>query len=325
MDRFRESARRRRTSVAAFDLAALSVVRGASLAVAVFAASPAEADGCNFNDVVNAIENTVSSLSSGACGAACAEGGAGCIAAAGIGAALGGVAASQGQGSVDNFCSQLSTGVGDVSAIQSWLQAAGVGADLLSDISKSRRRPCGQRCAMRLRPRTGGRPVEQRSGLLSYRRDLRIAAGSRLRRLRLHAAAAGRRRLRRDRLRQRYPPRDPRVTPRRTERLVTDLRTGWDGHSQYCSPQHYCFCPSPMKLSQPQPDYRFSGAILGHVSRRPNTTAHGPIHASARKARMRRRSRARWLRSASATRPGSPPYRRSSRASIRPARSAQFR
>ena len=112
--------------MAAFDVAAVSVVRGASLAVAVFAASPAEADGCNFNDVVNAIENTVSSLSSGACGAACAEGGAGCIAAAGIGAALGGVAASQGQGSVDNFCSQLSTGVGDVSAIQSWLQAAEV-------------------------------------------------------------------------------------------------------------------------------------------------------------------------------------------------------
>ena len=135
MDRVRELARGRRTSAAASALAALSVVRGASLAVAVFAASPAEADGCNFNDVVNAIENTVSSLSSGACGAACAEGGAGCIAAAGIGAALGGVAASQGQGSVDNFCSQLSTGVGDVSAIQSWLQAAGVGADLLSDIS----------------------------------------------------------------------------------------------------------------------------------------------------------------------------------------------
>ena len=71
---------------------------------AIAAPGIARADGCNFNDVLSAIENTVSSLSSGACGAACAEGGAGCVAAAGIGAALGGVASSQGQGSVDNFC-----------------------------------------------------------------------------------------------------------------------------------------------------------------------------------------------------------------------------
>jgi hypothetical protein len=60
--------------------------------------------------------------------------GAGCLASAGIAATLGGVAASQGQSSVDNFCSQLNTGVGDVDAIKSWLTAAGIGADLVSDI-----------------------------------------------------------------------------------------------------------------------------------------------------------------------------------------------
>src|ERR1700752_5237668 len=95
----------------------------------------ARADGCNFNDVLNAIENAVSSLSSGACGAACGEGGAGCVAAAGIGAALGGVAASQGQGSVDDFCNQLNTGIGDIAAIKTWLETAGIGADLISDVS----------------------------------------------------------------------------------------------------------------------------------------------------------------------------------------------
>ena len=95
----------------------------------------ARADGCNFGDVVQAIENTVSSISSGACGEACAEGGAGCIAAAGVAAGLGGVAASQGQSSVDNFCSQLNTGVSDVGSITSWLDAAGLGADVVNAIA----------------------------------------------------------------------------------------------------------------------------------------------------------------------------------------------
>ena len=56
-----------------------------------------------------------------------------------------------------------------------------------------------------------------------------------------------------------YPP-GARIDATPNGTLVTDLRTGWDGHSQYCSPQHYCFCPSPMKLSQPQPDYQLLGS-----------------------------------------------------------------
>jgi len=30
--------------------------------------------------------------------------------------------------------------------------------------------------------------------------------------------------------------------------VVIDVSDGWDGQSQYCAPDRYCFCPSPMKL-----------------------------------------------------------------------------
>ncbi|MBV8282085.1 MAG: hypothetical protein JO347_08490 [Candidatus Eremiobacteraeota bacterium] len=173
-----------------------------SLTAAAFAAGPARADGCNFNDVVNAIENTISSLSSGACGAACAEGGAGCVAAAGIGAALGAVAASQGQSSVDNFCSQLSTGVSDVGSIESWLQAARVGADLVNDIASLGTGPVVSvaQCACDLEQGIG--QIGSQAGSCLADAHLRIAAGSRFRRLRLHAARAGRGGVLRDRVRQ---------------------------------------------------------------------------------------------------------------------------
>ena len=119
-------------------------VRGSVLRIAVCAApitlsaiaapGAARADGCNLRRPERHRKYRLLALL-GRLWRGLGEGGAGCVAAAGIGAALGGVAASQGQGSVDNFCSQLNTGVGDIDAIKSWLQAAGIGADLISDVS----------------------------------------------------------------------------------------------------------------------------------------------------------------------------------------------
>jgi len=115
---------------------AASVSATLAIVAALWSTAPARADGCSVDDLWNAIENTASSLSSGACAAACAEtAGAGCTAAAAITAGLGGVAASQGQGAVDGFCSQVNnaqTAVGDVGALQSWANAAGISLDLAS-------------------------------------------------------------------------------------------------------------------------------------------------------------------------------------------------
>jgi hypothetical protein len=225
------------------------------------AAAPAlaRADGCNFGDVVSAIENTVSSLSSGACGAACAEGGVGCVAAAGIGGALGGVASSQGQSSVDNFCSQLSTGVGDVGAIQSWLQAAGVGADLLNDIVSLGAGPLVSvaQCACDLEQGVGQLSGEAGSclsgAICGLQQDLGFGGCSCTPPppVAVDCGAIV--------FDNNYPP-SARLDTTSNGTLVTDLVTGWDGHSQYCSPQQYCFCPSPMQLSPPQPDYQLLGS-----------------------------------------------------------------
>ena len=87
------------------------------LALAVLLATPFQerADGCNFGDFVNEFENTVGSLSSGACGAACADSGA-CALSAGLAATL------EGLGSVDQICNQLNSTVN----LGSWLSALGV-------------------------------------------------------------------------------------------------------------------------------------------------------------------------------------------------------
>ena len=96
----------------------------------------ARADGCSVDDLWNAIESTASAITSDACAAACADTAeAGSTAAAGITAGLGVAAASQGQGAVDGFCSQVNnaqTAVGDVGALQSWANAAGMSLDLVS-------------------------------------------------------------------------------------------------------------------------------------------------------------------------------------------------
>jgi len=225
---------------------------------AIAAPGAARADGCNFNDVLNAVENTVSSLSSGACGAACGEGGAGCVAAAGIGAALGGVAASQGQGSVDNFCSQLNTGVGDIDAIKSWLQAAGIGADLISDVSSLGAGAVVSvaQCACDLEQGVGQLSSQAGScladAICGLQQDLGFG-GCGCTPAQPVAVDCG------SIVGDNNIPADTRVDVTANGTLVTDLRTGWDGHSQYCSPQQYCFCPSPMQVTE-QPDYALLGS-----------------------------------------------------------------
>ncbi len=234
----------------------LAAGAGAALALLLLlcAPGPARADGCNFGDVVNAIENTLDSLSSGACGEACADGGAGCLVAAGLAGALGAVGASQGQGAIDNFCSQLSTGVGDVGAIQSWLQAAGVGADLISAIGSLGAGPIVSVAQCGCDLEQGVNQLSSEAGsclagaICGLQQDLGFGACG------CTPPAPVEEDCSQIVFDNNYPP-SARIDQAANGTLVTDLVTGWDGHSQYCSPQNYCFCPSPMKLSQPQPDY----------------------------------------------------------------------
>ena len=225
------------------------------LAAALSAPGSAKADGCNFNDVVNAIENTVSSLSSGACGEACAEGGAGCVVAAGVAAALGGVASSQGQGSVDNLCSQLNTALGDVDSIKSWLQTAGVGADLISDVSSLGLGPIASvaQCGCDLEHGVGQLSSQAGScladAICGLQQDLGFGGCGCTPPPPVAEDCSAI-------IFDNNIPADAQINYTSNGALLTDLRTGWDGHSQYCAPQHYCFCPKPMVLSPPQEDYQ---------------------------------------------------------------------
>jgi hypothetical protein len=74
-------------------------------------AGPARAD-CSLGDIANAIENTFGSVASGACASACADG-AGC----GVASGMAGVLAGVPQGTVNNFCGQVQTALGDAQNI----------------------------------------------------------------------------------------------------------------------------------------------------------------------------------------------------------------
>ena len=230
---------------------------GAAVIAATIALAPAaRADGCNFNDFLQAVENTVASLSSGACGAACAEGGVGCAAAAGVGAALGGVAASQGQGSVDNFCTQLNNAVSNANAIESWLNAAGVGSDLINVVASVGDPVSVAQCACDIEQGVGR--ISGQAGacfqdaICGLQQDLGFGGCSCTPPPPVAVACS-------QIVGDNSAPAPTRVDVLSNGTLVTDLRQGWDGHSQYCSPQQYCFCPSPMQLVE-EPDYALLGS-----------------------------------------------------------------
>jgi hypothetical protein len=107
--------------------------------------APARA-GCSLDDLLNAVANTVESIGSSSCAAAC-DTGAGCGAAVGVTAALAGVATEANQASVNTFCSDISNliqqvnkGSDDANSVVNALQQAtnsSIGQDLLDDLSSA--------------------------------------------------------------------------------------------------------------------------------------------------------------------------------------------
>jgi hypothetical protein len=248
------------------------------LAAAVLAAAPvsARADGCSVDDLWNAIESTASAITSEACAAACADtAGAGCTAAAGITAGLGVAAASQGQGAVDGFCSQVNnaqTAVGDVGALQSWANAAGMSLDLVSALGSIGDPLSIVQCSCSLEQgvnQLGGDTLSCfQDAICGLQQDLGwggcgchppppVAAnctpppdcvinntdpGC-------ENAIYGA---------QSNPPGQI-VKSLSNGTMVVDVTDGWDGKSYWCSPDRYCFCPSPMKLAAVPNDYMNGG------------------------------------------------------------------
>jgi hypothetical protein len=109
----------------------------------LIAATPARA-GCSLDDLLNAVANTVESVGSSSCAAACSDG-AGCGAAVAVTAALAGVATDDSQGAVNSFCSdvqniinQVNNGSDNANTVVNALQQATgsqIGQDVLNELS----------------------------------------------------------------------------------------------------------------------------------------------------------------------------------------------
>jgi hypothetical protein len=269
----------------------VSSVRAAALAAAALfiSASVARADGCSLQDLWNGIESTVSAVASGACASACSDGG-GCIAAAGVAAGLGGVVADSNQATVDQFCNAVQTAIndaqnagGDISAIQNLLSQAGISAqDLtgpilsalqglgdplnIAECGCSLEHGIGQLggdvlscfqdviCGLQQDLGWGGcgchppAPVAGNCTAPTYcanspaNANLPECAGA------IYGAPSN-------------PPSYITKTLQNGQ-MVINVVDGWDGHSYWCSPDIYCFCPSPLVLTPVPVNYLGDGTVM---------------------------------------------------------------
>jgi len=121
-----------------------NVAAALAAAVAIFVLIHPARAGCSLDDLLNAVANTVESVGSSSCAAACSDG-AGCGAAVAVTAVLAGVATDSSQGTVNNFCSAIqniinnvNSGSDNASTVVSALQQAtgsSIGQDALNELS----------------------------------------------------------------------------------------------------------------------------------------------------------------------------------------------
>jgi len=234
----------------------------------------ARAQSCNPSDLWNALDNVGGALASGACVSACADtGGTGCEAAIAIAGILGGVAAGSSQGNVNGFCSQVNNvqnASGNVSAIQSWLTAAGISQSITGEILNALNSigdplnvaQCG--CSLEQGIDQLGSDVLAclQSAICGLQEDLGWGgcgctppppvAGN----CTPAAAACGdynanqNSAVCQNAIYGQLGINPPPVVTKQTNggTLVLNVTDGWDGHSAQCSPDTYCFCPSPMQV-----------------------------------------------------------------------------
>jgi hypothetical protein len=271
----------------------IALMTGALLlaaAATLISAPAALADGgCSPQDLWNGIESTASAVTSGACASACADGG-GCIAAAGVAAGLGGVAAGSNQATVNQFCNAVQTAVndaqnagGDISAIQNLLSQAGISAqDLtgpilgalsglgdplnIAECGCSLEQGVGQLggdvlacfqdaiCGLQQDLGWGGcgchppAPVAGNCTAPATCADSPADANT--------PECAG--------VIYGSPSNPPNTIIKTLSngQMVINVVDGWDGQSYWCSPDTYCFCPSPLTLKQIPVNYLGDGTVM---------------------------------------------------------------
>jgi hypothetical protein len=263
-----------------------AVFAGAAFVMSVTAGL---ADGCTPQDLWNGLESATSAITSGACASACADGG-GCIAAAAVAAGLGGVATDSSQGTVDQFCNAVQTAVndaqnagGDLSAIQNLLGQAGISSqglvgpilDALNGLGDplniaecgcSLEHGIGQLggdvlaclqdaiCGIQEGLGLGGcschppAPVAANCTAPAYCANSPADANRPECQGAIYAAPSN-------------PPSDI-IHQQPNGTLVVDIVDGWDGKSYWCSPDLYCFCPSPLTLAQIPVNYLGDGTVM---------------------------------------------------------------
>ena len=268
---------------------------------ALLPAAPARAQSCSPGDWWNAIQSAASVITSGACASACSDG-VGCAAAGAIAAGLGGVSADASQGTVDQFCGAVQNAInnaqnagGDIGTIQSLLSQAGINSQSVTGPILSALNGIGDplnvaECGCQLENgigQLGGALLGcLQTAICGLQQDLGwgpcgctppppVAASC----TPPPVCASN--------------PGDPQCgnviygnpqtnpPPVKVNHLsngtfVLNNVDGWDGHSQTCTPDSYCFCPSPLVLNDTPVPYFGDGTVMYSCACPANTTPAAP-------------------------------------------------
>lgn len=263
----------------------------AVLAAAALLLQPASARAdCSFNDFLNAVENAASAITSPACDAAYSDGvGAGLV--VGLGAALAGVmaedpntgnqicqqiqndfnnlgTAQNDAGTIQNILSNYPAASGILQTVQdtlsnvanplgaaacacNWVQGVGqLGGDVLACLQSA---ICGLQSDLGwggcgCTPPTPVQancspPIETCTGYNANPNDPACQNA----------------------LYGQNGVNPPPVVIQQTSNgtIAIDVTDGWDGHSQYCAPDRYCFCPAPLNLVA-VPNYYMDGGNVNN-------------------------------------------------------------
>jgi hypothetical protein len=269
-------------------------------ASAIFLApATAVAQSCSPNDWWNAIQSAASVITSGACASACSDG-VGCAAAGAIAASLGGVSADASQATVNQFCSAVQTAIndaqnagGDVGTIQSLLSQVGISSQSVTGPILSALNGIGDplnvaECGCQLENgigQLGGALLGcLQTAICGLQEDLGWGACGCTPPPPTAANCT--------------PPPvcisnpgdpqcgnviygNPQTNPPPVNvtqlsnggTFVLDNVDGWDGHSQTCTPDSYCYCPSPLILKKTPVPYFGDGTVMYSCACPPNTTA----------------------------------------------------
>ena len=254
-----------------------------ALSLAFLPFGSAAAQSCSPQDWWNALSTAGTVFTSGACASACADSaGAGCEAAVAVGAGLGAVAAGSNQGNVGTFCSAVSNAQnagGDANTIQGLLSQAGISSQAILDALNGIADPLNvAQCGCQLEQgidALGGQLVAcLQTAICGLQQDLGwggcactppapVAANCSAPSYCATSAAASNN-PECSGILLGTPSNPPSVTTKQLANgtFVLNNVDGWDGKSQYCTPDTYCFCPAPLTLTQIPVSYSGDGTVM---------------------------------------------------------------